>query len=138
MPSPIEIADLLFKKYALLKTEIHLRIQSFKNHARNFHFVGAFIILLASYAFFQDPYKPNDENKFIWLAALFSAATFTIYLTYDILESSYQILTLAERLASLERRINAELNQRLFIWESEIAPKLNARSRPLKGIWHPI
>jgi hypothetical protein len=129
-------ADILFRKYALLKTEIHLQIGHFKKHVRNFQLIMSPTLAAVSYLLINPQYAPTDMNKWVWIASLFVLVTATCYLIYDNLDASYQILVLAERLAMIERIINGLAGQTLLIWESKLSEHLNTR-RPFTVI-HPI
>lgn len=130
-------ADILFREYSLLKSEIHLQIRYFKNHVKNFQLVASPILAAAAYLLTSSQFTPSDANKFAWIAALYVIVTATCYLIYDITDASYQILVLAERMSMIERKINALAGQRLLIWESEISERFNAGLHPFTGVLHP-
>jgi hypothetical protein len=124
---PQEIAaELMFKKYDLHKREVHLHIQHFKNHVRNFQILFTLILSFGSYFFFKDEFKPSDNNKYFWLVSAFVVVTLSFFLLYDILHASFQIAVDSERMAQLERRINETLEEKLLVWESELVVLLHS------------
>ena len=131
-------ADIPFRKYSLLKGEIHLQIRYFKNHVKNFQLISSPILAGASYLLVNPQFTPANDNKFVWITVLYIVITATCYLIYDITDASYQILTLAERLAMIERKINAIAGEKLLIWESEISERFNAGMHPFAGVLHPL
>jgi hypothetical protein len=117
-----------------------LQIGYFKNHVRNFQLIATPIVIGGSYLLTAMQFTPSDTNKFVWIVGLFTAVTATYYLIYDITDASYQILVLAERLASIERSLNLIAGEKLFVWESEISQSLNSGIQPFSAdrwIFHP-
>jgi len=127
---PSEVADLLFRKYDLHKREVHLHMQHF--NVRNFQIVFTLILASGSYFFFKADFKPSDNNKVVWLFFAFVVITISFYLLYDVLDASFQIAVDAERMATLEKKINEIIEDDLFLWESELVELLHTNaSNPL-------
>src|ERR1700690_1292122 len=93
-----DIADILFKKYSLLKAEVHLQINSQKNHVRNVQIVAYALTAGATYFALEGKYAPSDTNMFVWVVGLFVAINLVCYLVYDVIDPYYEITILGERM----------------------------------------
>jgi hypothetical protein len=122
---PSEVVDLLFRKYDLLKRDVLLHMQHFKNHVRNFQILFTLIIASGSYFFFRDEFKPSDNNKYFWLTFIFAVVNLSFFLLYDVLHASFQIAVDSERMATLEREINEVIDEDLLLWESKLVVLLH-------------
>jgi hypothetical protein len=69
-----DIVDILFKKYGLLKSEVHLQIANYKRHTRNVQLVATAVFAAAAYLLVDhENIRPKDENLFAWIAGLWIA-----------------------------------------------------------------
>lgn len=140
---PVELSDekaveILFGKYSLLKQEIHLQIAYLKNHVRNFQFIFVPALTAAAYLIAGGSvFKPDENNRAVWLLFGIALVTGTCYLIYDVLDASFQIFMIAERLSTLEIEINTIARRRLLLWESEFSERFNIM-KPFPGVWNPL
>jgi hypothetical protein len=139
-PRPvIEEVDLLMKEYAILKTDQNMQAQSFKNHVRNAQILLTIIAGLLAVALSNRGLNSIDLFEFEVGAVIFSfvLTTVTYFLVHDTLEANFAVQALAERIVSIEERVNTLLHRRALIWESIIANQLWTPLRA-QGVLHPI
>jgi hypothetical protein len=132
-----DIADLLFKKYSLLKSEIHLHMSNYKKHSKSVQVVATAIYAAVSYLIVEGKFVPNDSNVLIWAAGLFLATSLLCYFVYDILDTLYDINVLGERMIILEENINEVAEHDLLIWERKISAKVHSQ-HPFPGVVAPF
>jgi hypothetical protein len=130
--------DIRMKKYAILKSDQNMQATGFKNHVRNSQVVALVMIGLFGLMLKGNGFAVNDNTEPAWIFVALMISFIAFYLFHDTLESSFSVQALAERIASLEREINALCRHDVLIWESKIAPKLWNPIHVAKGIWHPI
>lgn len=124
-PRPVaEEIDLLMKEYAILKSDQNMQAQSFKNHVRNAQILLAIIAGLVSVLLSTAKVDFTDNFKWEWVGFSFVLTIVTYFLVYDTLEANFAVQALAERIASIEERVNQLLHRRALVWESTIAKKL--------------
>lgn len=135
-----DIVYVLMQKYYILKSDMVMQASSFKNHVRNSQIIagGALSITLAMFTSSNTPFALSEQTKFFWVPLAFLFTTVAYYFVYDTLESSFSVQSLAERIVSIENRINEIVGTPLLIWESVIAKQLWTPLIPLKGVLHPI
>ena len=132
-----DIADILFKKYTLLKTEIHLHIGNYKKHSKHIQLVATAIFAAVSYLIVEKHFEPSDSNILIWAAGIFLATSLLCYFVYDILDSVYDINVLGERMIILEKEINEVSGRNLLVWETEISGLVHSQ-RPFPHVFPPF
>lgn len=133
-----DIADLLFKKYSLLKAEVHLQINSQKNRVRNVQIVAYALATGVTYVFLEGKYVPSDTNMFVWAAGLLVAICLVFYLIYDAIDPYYEIGILGERMATLEKKINDIAGAKLLVWEQDLSEKVHSGLNPFPGVFQPL
>lgn len=117
--SPIEVADLLMRKYASLRSEVELQISFYKSHVRNFQLLAGALVAAGALVLSNHlTLLPTNDTWLIWFLGLFTLTLTANYLFLDILDPQYSLLLLSCRLATLEVELNNILGRRLFIWEN--------------------
>ncbi len=132
-----DIVELLFKKYSLLRSEVNIRITDFKQHSKNVQVVVAALFAAAGYLMEHQSFRPTNENMFAWLAGLAIAISLIYYRVYDILDSIYEMNTLGERMAQLEKQMNEIAEMNLLMWEIKVSPRMHSQFKPLPGVIAP-
>ena len=130
--------DLLIRKYAILKSDILVQIGGIKNHVRNGQVLATVVVAVLVFLLGHNEYQLSPDTKYIWLLVSFIIITITYYLIYDVLESSFAVECISERIISIEHRINEIVGEKILIWESVIVRKLTAAVRPFPGVVHPF
>jgi hypothetical protein len=133
-----ETVDLLMRKYAILKSDILVQIGGIKNHVRNGQVLATVVVAVLVFLLGHNEYQLSPNTKYVWLSVCFIIVTITYYLLYDVLESSFAVECISERIISLENRINEIMGGRGLIWESVIVKKIVSSARPFPGVIHPF
>ncbi len=132
-----EVADILLRKYTLLKQEIFLHIGYYKGHVRNFQLIATAIFGAGAYVASNQKLFPTPDNWWAWWALTTFIPLVSNYLLFDIVETQYATILLGERLATIEEQINELAGKHLLIWESSVSPLFWQTFRPIPGVINP-
>jgi hypothetical protein len=99
-------ADLLMKKYTLLKQEVFLLIGSYRSHVRNLQIFLTFAAGLVGFFLSKDSYPAVINSWMLWAAMSVFLSSLVGYMAFDILEAQYHMIAIAARMTSLEKLIN--------------------------------
>ena len=136
--SETDTIELLFKKYSLLKSEIHLWMTSYRSHVKNMQFVVSSLIAGTGYLIVDNKYPPTNDRMFVWISGIFVAVNVVFYLVYSVYDSIYHQMVIGERMATLESNINDLAHKNLLIWESnQHIREIETGLHPLQGVWQP-
>ncbi|HZF11899.1 MAG TPA: hypothetical protein VFE33_24195 [Thermoanaerobaculia bacterium] len=131
------MADLLMRKYSLLKQEVWAHIGFYKAHVARFQLMGTAILAAAAYVISNPATVPNNKNWWLWWLATTLFPVMANYLIFDIIESQYAMILLGERMATIEEDVNRIAGCRLLIWETFGAPMFWQSFRPMPGVINP-
>lgn len=130
-------ADLLMRKYTLLKQEVHLLLGRYKSHVTHVQIILTAIIAVIGLSLAKDAYFLTSSRMF-WILITFSIITIVSYVVFDVIETQYCIIILGARMAILEEMINKLANQNLLTWERKVAGDIYGGSfSPVGDVWHP-
>jgi hypothetical protein len=132
-----DLVDLLFRKYSLLKSEVHLQMTYYKRHARSVQIVATAVSAAASYLIVENKFAPTNDNLLVWSLGLLVALSVLCYFIYDILDCLYDINILGERMAVLEKQINDIAESNLLIWETKVSERVHVPPIPMRGVLPP-
>jgi len=110
-----EKAEILMKKYGLLRDEVTTLISIYKTHVRHFLTILTAILVLLGYLIGKQ--QPIHSWVF-WLAVSFFTTTAISYVVFDVLQSLFSINVLGARLSVIEEKINSLAGERLLQWET--------------------
>jgi hypothetical protein len=130
-------ADLLMKRYTLLKQEIFLLIGSYKAHVRNLQVYLTFAAGLLGFFLTKETYPPIISSWLFWTALSIFLTCLVGYMAFDILEAQYHMIAVAARMTSLEKIINRLAGENLLLWETKLSGMFFGGTEVTKGFWHP-
>jgi hypothetical protein len=137
-PANIELTvDVLMRKYGLLKQEVWLHIGFYKSHVARFQLMGAALFAVGAYIATHSELLPNHNSWWYWWVAASFIPVLANFLMFDIIESQYATILLADRMATIEEDINQTLGKRVLIWETFGSPRFWSVFKPLPGVFNP-
>lgn len=136
-PKQTEINDLLMRKYTLLKQEALIVMGFYKHHKTSFQLLVTGVLGVLGLVATQKIPEPSAGNWFLWWAFATLLWVVVLYLAFDVWETQYHMALLGERLATIEQRLNRNLSERVFIWETGVPPKYWTRFKPLPSLVNP-
>lgn len=126
------------KKYCALRAEIRLHIGFYKAHVRNFQLLAGGLLTAGAYILANNvALTPSNDTWLIWCIGLFVLSLTANYLFLDVIDPQYAILTLADRLGTIEHELNRTAGRRILVWESGAAAKAYSGSFPYPKVLNP-
>jgi hypothetical protein len=135
--TPPAVAGLLMTKFSLLRAEILSQQGHYRDHVRNFQVMSGGLLAGTAYVLAHPELLPSTRLWWAWWLVTSMVPVVANYLIFDVLESQYAMILLAERIATIEEELNAIAGRRLFIWESAISPRFWQGFRPMPGVINP-
>jgi hypothetical protein len=133
-----EEVGLLFQYYQVLKQDLVLHANGFKNHVRNSQIAITALLSILTLMTGSESFPITSRNELLWVGVMFAVTTMSYYLTYDVLEAVFAMRALEEFLSFLEDRMNKMLGESKLIWQSGIAERLWPTTRKKLGFTPPM